>query len=415
MTASTSNQGIRLTAVKEGDASYRLTVGDREEVISIHVYDSTFESEFHFKKENIISGEWIMSGENIIGERASGNGFLLADEVGDDFTYTGQFDILSGTAASLVFRAASDMSSYLVANYDANEKVMKLWSTHGELARSGVMEVPLTDITLTVKTSDRSVAVILNGNPALNYTLLADEPLSGHFGLNVFSGKASFKSLSYKKEKIEYISGELVIPFDVDQYVLGIYNITLGNVKLEPGFYYQNDAKSLHIKQDYFELIENGSYKFKLVGTAYTLYFNVNVNISRSFVISDLTVESGVNVNVYVGNNPVTSVSVNGEALDASKYSVKDYVLTISADCFKEGDNEVVVNGSTSFVVTVKNLQTPVVEPKAKSNNNGLKIALIVVGSVVGASLVAFGVLVIIGVATHRGPLGVFKGKKKGE
>ena len=409
----TTNQGLGLTAIKEGDASFKVAGGEREETINVHVYDSTFNSEFHFSKENIVAGEWIMSGESITGEKSSGNGFLLASETSDNFTYTGQFDILSGVAASLVFRAAADMSSYLVANYDANEKVVKLWSTHGELSRSGVVDVPLTNIVLSVKASDKSIAVTLNGQIAINYTLLDNEPLSGHFGLNVFSGKASFKSLSLVKENYDYVSGELVIPFDVDQYVVDVYNITLGTLRLEPGFYYQT-GKSLFIRQDYFDLIDNGTYKFKIVGSAYTFYINVNVNASRTFVINDLTVESGVNVNVYVGNNAITSVSVNGEALDSSKYYVHDYVLTISHECFKEGDNEVVVNGSVSFNVTIKSLggTTPNTQPK----KNGLSpwiIVAIVGGSVVGLGLIAFGVLVIIGLATGVGAFGIFKGKKR--
>ena len=407
-----SNQGINFRALKQGTATFKTSVGETEELITVNVYDSTFDSEFSFSKENIVSGEWIMSNDFITGEKLSGNGFLLANETGDDFTYTGQFDIVSGVAASLVFRAAEDMSSYLVANYDANEKVVKLWSTHGELTRSGVIDIPLSNIALSVKANARNVIVTLNGHDAINYTLPNNEPTSGHFGLNVFSARANFKSLSLIKENYDYVTGEFVVPLGVDQYVVDVYNLTLGNTRLESGFYYQT-ANSLCIKQDYFELINNGLHKFKIVGSAYTIYINVNVNTTHNLIISDLTVESGVNVNVYVGNHVIASVSVNGEAIDSSKYYVHDYVLTISHECFKEGENEVLVNGSSSFVVTVNNLVTKITNKTTKTNYTPLIIAGIVVGSLIVLSLLVFGVLIIVGLATGGGAFAVFAGAKR--
>ena len=130
-------------------------------------------------------------------------------------------------------------------------------------------------------------------------------------------------------------------------------------------------------------------------------------------VINDLTVESGVNVNVYVGNYVIASVSVNGEAIDSSKYYVHDYVLTISHECFKEGENEVLVNGSSSFVVTVNNLVTKITNKTTKTNYTPLIIAGIVVGSLIVLSLLAFGVLVIVGLATGGGAFAVFTGAKR--
>ena len=175
-----------------------------------------------------------MKAESIVGEMPSGNGFLLSNESGNDFTFSGKFSILDGTAASLVFRAASDMSSYLVANYDSNERIVKLWSTHGELARSETMNVSSENIVLSVKANEKDVQVTINGNLAINYTLNDNEPLSGRFGLNVFSAKAEFKELSIAKENYEYSSGELEVKLPIDQFIISVYNITLGNIKLDP-------------------------------------------------------------------------------------------------------------------------------------------------------------------------------------
>ena len=379
--ATTSNSGINLTALKQGNASFKVSINGQEETIDVHVYTGYFESSFHFSKENIITGEWFMSADTIVGEKTGGNGFMFSEETGDDFTYTGKFDIEYGAAAALVFRAASDMSRYIVANYDTGEHIVKLWSRYSggtrELARSSYIDVSLKDIVLSIKASGRKVDITINGIEAIHTELPSDEPASGRFGLNVFKAKAVFKSLSLIRENYEYVSGELVIPMEIDQYITGVYNLTLGNTKLEPGFYRQG-AKTLSITQEYFDLIENGTYRFKIVGTSYTLYINVTVNMtSHQLIISDVTTELGVDVSVYVGVNAVTSLKVNGEVVDASKYHVENYVLTISHECFKEGENEVVVNDDVTFTVTVKDLKTA---QKTKNNTNTIILIVAIAG-----------------------------------
>ena len=359
----TSNQGIRLNALKEGSAQFKVSAGLQSEIINVTVHASSFSSDLTFKKERIVSGNWIVMENTIVGEKASGNGFLLAEEEATDFIFAGQFDIVNGTAGALVFRAASDMSSYLVANFDANEKVVKLWSTHGELARSGVMDIALTNVTLTIKASGKQIKISCNGVDAINYTLQDNEPLSGHFGLNVFSAKVSFKALSLVKENYEYSSGDLEIRLSVDDFVTSVYNLTLNNIRLEPGYYYQNNG-SLYIRETYFQLLpESGKYEFKIVGMALTFTIKVDVTLPTSTLsIQDVTVEKGTNVVVYVGQTPVTSVVVNNVSLESNKYSVSNYTLTISHEVFNEGENTVVINEDVSFKVTVVNKDEEVEE-----------------------------------------------------
>ena len=408
----TTNQGINVVAKKEGTASYKVSAGEQEEIINITVYSGSFDSSFNFDKNSIISGTWLMNQENIIGESTSGNAFLLADETGSDFTYTCSFSINSGVAGALVFRAAPDMSSYLVANYDRNERVVKLWSTHGELTRSGVIDVDVNNIVLSVKANEKSIGVTINGTQAINYVLPDNEPLSGHFGINVFSANVTFKSLTLTRENYQYSSSNLSIALDVPQSVLEVYNVTKGNVRLEPGFYYQSED-TLFIKEDYFNLLDNGTYRFKIVGSASTFYINVEVNMSHYFVVEDLTVESGVNVNVYVGNNQVNSVRINGEEVDSSKYFIKDYTLTIDASCFKEGENDVVINDEVSFVVTVNNMQDKIVDKETTKDYTPLIfgtsvggiiafVALVGVSGLLGCALIAGGVVLVVVLVKRR-------------
>ena len=369
--ATTSNEGINVRALKVGTAIYKVAADDKEETIEITVSDGVFESDFTFVKENIVSGNWLISDGKLVGEKDSGNAFILANESGDNFTYTGQFDIERGTAGALVFRASSDMSKYLVANFDANEHVVKLWSTHGELARSGEFHVSLINVALTVKATGKNIKISLNGNEAINYDLRDDEPLSGRFGVNVFSAKVAFKTLSLieDEQSVDYVSGELRINTGVEQYINAVYNLTAGNTKLESGFYRQIDGV-LFIKEEYFSLLDNGTYKLKVVGSMISIEVNVNVNMSRELVIPDMSIDAGLDVNVHVGSFAINSVSVNGARLDESQYSVHDYVLTIDASCFDVGENSVTINDSVSFNVTVINNTQPV-GPSSKSGCGG--------------------------------------------
>ena len=289
----------------------------------------------------------------------------MAEETSSDFVFAGQFDILNGTAGALVFRAASDLSSYLVVNYDAAEHIVKLWSTHGELARSGVLDLGLTNITLSIKANGKNIAVTANGNNAINYTLQDDEPLEGHFGLNVFSGKAKFKALSLVRENYEYTSGDLEVKLSVDDLVTEVYNMTLGNLRLAPGYYYQENG-ALYIRESYFALLPgNGVYEFKIVSSSLSFNIKVDVNLESSeakLEIKDVTVEKGTNVVVYVGTTPINSVAVNGSPVAEANYVVKNYTLTISHEVFNEGENTVLLNGDVSFKVTVVNKDEEVEE-----------------------------------------------------
>ena len=390
-----SNQGVLLTAKKEGNAKFKVSAGGHEQLINVTVYSSTFTSDLTFVKENIVSGSWVMADDYVIGEKASGNGFLLSSESGSDFTYTAQFDLVSGTAASLVFRAASDMSSYLVANYDANEKVVKLWSTHGELARSNIIDISHQNIVLSVKAVGKDIQIIINGMVAVNYTLKDNEPLSGLFGLNVFASKVQFKSLSIAKENYSYATGELVVNLGVDQFVTAVYNVSLGNRLIDSDFYYQ-EYGNLYIKQSYFDLLkENGNYQFRIVGSSYSFVIKVDVAITHTFVISDVEIEKGNDAVIYVGNNAVQSVKINGQVAPESAYSLKDYSLIISQDLLQEGDNNIVINDDVSFVISVKNTDDVIVNKTKIIDYTPILMASIAGGAVVLIGLSALLVLII--------------------
>lgn len=383
---SPSDQGVNLVVKQAGDAQLKVSASGQSKLIDIHVYPSSFDSDFTFRKENIVSGQWIMGDGFISGEKTSGNAFLLSEEKGSDFTYTGKFDILSGVAASLVFRANSDMSSYLVANYDTSENIVKLWSTHGELARSANLSLGLKDISLAVKANGKEIVISANGSVVIQHTLADNEPLEGRFGLNVFSGKAQFRSLSLIKENYEYSGGDLAIEMKDEQFVSAIYNVTAGNVRLEPGFYFQENGK-LYIKEAYFSLLrETGKYQFRVLGSAYSFLINVDVLSLPTTQIQDVIMEEGIDATVYIGSLTVNDLAINGKEIDASKYQVKDYTLHIAKDCLALGDNEVTINGNITFHIVVNEQSETVIDKTTYEDPTGL-----IVGFSVGGSLLLAG------------------------
>ena len=385
-----SNEGALLTAKKEGTAEIKVKAGEHEQTINVTTYQASFTSDLSFEKENIVSGSWYMADDFIIGEKGSGNGFLLSSDEGSDFTYTGQFDLLEGTAASLVFRAASDMSKYIVANYDANEKIVKMWSPNGEIARSGIIDIPLTDIVLSVKAQEKDVQVIINGRVAISVTLNDKEPLNGYFGLNIFSGKAKFKSLALAKENYEYTSGQLMVNLGIDQFVNGVYNVTLGNRLVSSDFYYQANG-NLYLKEDYFKLLkDNGLYQFRIVGSAYTFVVNVDITVNHTFIVDDYNIEQGTDLVAYIGNNNVDKVSVNGNVLSNDEYYIKDYSIHISKEQLNEGDNLIVLNDEVSFNVNVKSIEEKIVDKTVTVTYVPILIISIIAGVILiaGASVV---------------------------
>ena len=348
----TSNQGINLTALQEGTAMFKVSVGEQSRLISVTVYDAYFDSDFTFKDENIVSGNWLMKSNSITGEIASGNAFILAEEWGTDFTLTGTFSILEGVAASLLFRAASDMSSYLVANYDSNEHVVKLWSRNGELARSNVIEASKENITLSVKAVDRNISITLNGVSALDTMLPNSEPLSGRFGLNVFSGKAEFTSLSIAKENYEYSVGDLEVLITENSYVKSVTNITTGNTKVMEGFYHQT-KDTLVIDEVYFSLLNDGKYRFRIDTSVNSFEICVEVEKVNEPTVNNITAEAGFDVVAFIGNIKVEFVSVNDIEISKDDYRLRNYTITISKHCLEAGLNVVKLNGEISFVINV--------------------------------------------------------------
>ena len=344
--------GVTLKAIGVGKATLMVTCGNQKKLVDVTVYSGNPETDISFDGEGIISGNWIAKGTEIVAESPAGDGYILSNESASDFNCSVSFS-LEAVAAAFIFRANEDMSNYIIFNYDNNEKIVKMWSPNGEIGRAGVPNVNTNNVVLRVEAKGTSIKAYINGSLVIDTVLSDEEPTEGFFGLNVFSGKATFKSVSNFNGDYSYGgTGSLTVVGDSKQVVTELYNKTMTNTKVDRSFYTSN-GRDLVIDAAYFELLPVGEYTFKAVGGSSAYEFTVKVTAVTETTLKDLTIQRGCNAVIYLGNVEVTSVRLNGKDLSEDQYEINDYMLTIDKDLLTIDVNEIVINGDKTVTVTL--------------------------------------------------------------
>ena len=342
--------GVIAKALGAGQATLLVTCGNQKKVVKLTVHKGSPESDIPFGADGIISGSWIANGSSIVAETPAGDGYILSDMSASDFNCSVSFS-LDAIAAAFIFRASEDMKEYIIFNYDNNEKIVKMWSHNGEIGRASAPNVNTNNVVLRVEANGAHIKGYINGALAIDVVLGDNEPMEGLFGLNVYSGKATFKSVVNFNDQYSYNgTGSLTVVGDSTQMITELYNKTMANTKVEVAFYTTN-GRNLVIDARYFELLEVGTYTFKAVGGASAYEFTVKVTAVKETVLENITIEKGCNAVIYLGNVKVNSISLDGKAL--TDYEVRNYTLTISADLLKMGDNLIVINGNKTVIVTL--------------------------------------------------------------
>ena len=344
--------GVIVKTLKAGNATLIATCGNQRKVIDVTVYEADPESDISFGSEGIISGNWIAKGSEIVAYTPAGDGYLLSSQGAADFNCSVSFS-LEAVAAAFIFRASEDMSDYIIFNYDNNEKVVKMWSPRGEIGRASAHGVNTSNVVLRVEASGSAIKAYINGTLAIDTVLAEGEPTEGLFGLNVYSGKATFKSVVNFNDEYTYGgSGSLTVVGDSKQMITSLYNKTMANTKVDRAFY-KTEGRNLVINAAYFELLPVGTYTFKAVSGASAYEFTVNVTAVTETALKDMTIQSGCNAVIYLGNIEVESVSVNGTQLSLDQYEIENLMLTIGAELLTEESNSVVINGDHTVTVTL--------------------------------------------------------------
>ena len=345
--------GVVARALGTGQATLIVTCGNQRKVVKITVYKGAPDSDLTFNGDGIIAGNWIANGSDIIGETSAGDGYILSTDSASDFNCSVTFS-LDAIAAAFIFRANADMSEYIIFNYDNNEKIVKMWSQNGEIGRASAQGVNLNSVVLRVEAIGTSVKAYINGNLAIDAVLGENEPTEGFFGLNVYSGKAIFKSVVNFEDDYTYNgTGNLTVAGDSKQVITSLYNKTMTNTKVD-GAFYTSDGRNLVIDARYFELLPVGTYTFKAVGAGSAYEFTVKVTAVTKTTLQDMNVEQGCNAVIYLGNVKPETVTVNGKQLTEEQYTVENYMLTVNAELLTESDNEIVINDQTITVTVVE-------------------------------------------------------------
>lgn len=377
--------GAKIKALSAGHSVILVSCGNVQRRINVTVYVGEAETYIDFDPEGKVAGYWCESSDGIVGIQSSGNGYLLSRERGGDFTYTANFGF-SGAAAALVFRAKADMSDYIMANYDHNGRVVKLWSPRGEIGNCVVDGVDPSDIYLSVKAEGKRIYVYINGRLVINGLIKDNDPREGYFGLNVCAAQVTFKSVAVYGDTYSYAGdGALNVAIRSEKSVVTLYNRTAGNILVAPSFYTVENG-TLIISREYFTTLDAGEYEFDVTGLRYRFPFTVRVTAAVVPEIGDMSLDYGSNAVIRVGKLSVKP-TVNGRELSAEDYSVDNGVLVIYAEAFRSGENTVTVADGITFKVTV-----------AKHGGN----TALIVGLSVGGAVVVCGAAAAIAVIMIR-------------
>lgn len=345
--------GVLLKAIRPGKATLTASCGNQKKSVEVTVYEGSPETDIPFGSDGIISGEWIAKGSEIVANMPAGDGYILSDLSAADFNCSVSFS-LEAVAAAFIFRANEDMSEYIIFNYDNNEHVVKMWSHNGEIGRASAADVNINNVVLRVEAKGRAIKAYINGRLAIDTLLDENEPTEGLFGLNVYAGKATFKSVSNFNGKYSYGGvGSLTVVGDSKQVITSLYNLTMQNTKVDRAFYV-SEGRNLVIDPAYLELLPVGKYSFKAVGGSSAYEFTVDITAVSQTVLQDITIQKGCNAVIYLGNIEVDTVKLNGVTLGEDQYKIENLMLTLSADLLTNDDNEVMINGEHTVFVTVE-------------------------------------------------------------
>ncbi|MBE7087227.1 MAG: DUF1080 domain-containing protein [Clostridiales bacterium] len=387
-----TESGAIITAKKSGTAVVKVTCGNAVKRVNVKVYGGSKDFDLTFSKQGVKSGQWLMTSNGLIGKSSSGDAFILSNESASNFNYVVKFDLSSGTAAAVMFRAKEDMTDYYVVTFDKNENVIKLWTKSGVLLSSHVTVADLSAIVIGVKAQGNNFIISLNGKEVMNYTDTREGvPTQGQFGLNVFNANVTFSDVALVSSEYTFNGNDLSVKMDVKQYVNAIYNVSLGNALVPVDFYTVTD-KTVKISSRYFSLLPaTGLYEFKIEGSASLNEVKITVNNIPEISINDLSIKVNENAVFFIGNTAVSQVTVNGRQLETNEYKVKDYMLTIYASALSEGENIVAVGDGLSAKVTVSPANTESLKSSGcGSNFNVANISLIIL-----ALGVAFGIKIL--------------------
>jgi lysophospholipase L1-like esterase len=145
-----------------------------------------------------IGGTWQDTPAGLQGS-APGDAFMMNSQVGSNFVIESDLTLTAHGAATLIFRAADDASSFYAANIASAAQTILFWGPGSFPDHQAPANIELnTTYHLKVVADGPHIQVYWSGHadgaePLLDFT--EDALMSGHFGVNVWAGTAVFQNL----------------------------------------------------------------------------------------------------------------------------------------------------------------------------------------------------------------------------
>lgn len=379
--------GLRVFAERAGEAVIKATCGQGVQYISVTVHDGEPDSDCVF--DNVTAGEWYVSDGGYIGYIKGGDAYNFSEREGADFIYSAQFDLRSGIAAALVFRASADLSSYVIANYDNGAGLVKLWSSAGDNVQVEKRLSDLSNIVLTVSARGSFIKVYLNRELLIEANLNEGAPEKGLFGLNVCAANVLFKAVSVTDLSEEKYSGGDIVWNHTDTSSFTVINRSLNNRLVDSGFYTVEGRKVI-LSQNYMaSLPEAKEYILEITGQKSLYQIVIDVQNVPCALWSDVVLQENSNAVFYIGNTSAETLYINGKAVDETNYKIEGMYLTVYAKAFTQTENLIKLNDSLQAKVTVNGI--PQLQPNFNDGNSkAIYISLFVIVGVVIAGEAAF-------------------------
>lgn len=273
-------EGAKIKAVKAGSSVIEIAAGSMKRTIRASVaVKPEGGDDLTFVPTGVVSGEWHYTSSGLTGTNWGGDGFLLSEESGKDFWYSASFDLGTGAAAAVVFRATEEngkLTHYLIANYDKPGKIVKLWSENGELGRANVGDVDTSNITISVRAKGTAIRVYFNGAQVIGAELGNNDPLEGRFGLNACATRASFRAVEKSDFNLEYAGEGALSIRTITAHENWIVRNAAQNYRKVDSQYISVEGRTVTIDEEYLaSLPEARSYVFVLESGDEILTINV--------------------------------------------------------------------------------------------------------------------------------------------
>ncbi|WP_347553177.1 GH32 C-terminal domain-containing protein (plasmid) [Pseudalkalibacillus hwajinpoensis] len=197
-----TNNNTLIEASGAGKATITVSTPNNKvyESFKVNVFEGNFKTNLSGWKSDIDTVKWIATEEGIRGLHTSDSNYM-AEGTGGDFVYEAEMTLHeTGGAGSILFRASEDGRSGYYFNLDPNMNAFRLfYKMNGSFEERMVIgNVPAfiqpgKTYTVRILAKGPHIQIEVDGEKVMD---LRDGTFAeGHFGLNVFGGKATYQNV----------------------------------------------------------------------------------------------------------------------------------------------------------------------------------------------------------------------------